>query len=264
MKQYIRDILIFLIVALRITAVHRFFMFKKGPLVRVVVFHDVANRQWFARCIEALIQKYNVITPLEFHSKTFDPQRINILLTFDDGYQTWMDNCLPVLEAYNRKGLFFINSGLLDIASDSDGVIEYVQNRLHISPKNPLTWEGARILVAHGHTIGGHTVTHPNLALLDTEEVQKEIIEDKQRIESILGISLQDFAYPFGRNVNWSIDTMHVAQEAGYSSIYTADTGYVDLTQSHTINRVCIEKDQPVRSIMWWIEGGYDIFKWHI
>lgn len=262
MKHTIRDSIIFLFHVLGFSFVYRVYMKRKGPLVRVVVFHDVEDREWFEHCIGALVKKYNVITPQEFHAKTFDSQRINVLLTFDDGYQSWMDNCLLVLQAYNRKGLFFINSGLLDCANTTETVSKYIRDNLHISPKNSLTWGGAKQLLEAGHTIGGHTVTHPDLALLDTVGVRKEIENDKERIESVLRVQLQDFAYPFGRMSNWNTDTLEIVQETGYSFVYTADSGFVDQTQSHTINRVCIEKKQPLRSIMWWIEGGYDIFKY--
>jgi peptidoglycan/xylan/chitin deacetylase (PgdA/CDA1 family) len=232
--------------------------------VRVICFHDVADATWFEGVLSMLVKEYTIIAPAQFHQREFNSEKINILLTFDDGYQSWVDNCLPVLQKYTAKAIFFINSGLLDVAQDQSESNAFIKNRLYISPKNPLTWEGTRTLVAAGHTIGGHTVTHPNLALLDIEEVQKEVIEDKKRIESMLHVSLLDFAYPFGRSEHWNESVRDSVLSAPYSFVYTADSGYVDLTQSHTINRVCIEKDQPLSSIMWWIEGGYDIFKWHI
>ena len=207
------------------------------------------------------MKKYNVITPLQFHLKAFDPLRINVLLTFDDGYQTWIDNCLPVLEAYDRKGLFFINSGLLDSAENNKVVSTYMKENLRIRPKQPLTWNGAELLVDKGHSIGGHSVSHKNLAAVDDATLLLEITEDKKRIELMLGVTLSDFAYPFGRKKNWNDDVQSEVVRASYTHIYTADTGFVDMAQPYSINRVCIEKNQSILSIRWWIEGGYDIFK---
>ena len=47
--------------------------------------------------------------------------------------------------------------------------------------------------------------------------------------------------------------------EAGYTHVYTADSGFVRENQDH-ISRVCIEKNQPLNNIKRWIEGGYDAF----
>ena len=142
---------------------------------------------------------YHVLTPAQFHAREFHASKINILFTFDDGYQSWIDVCLPVLTSYNIHGLFFINSGLLDVATDQVAVETYMRQQLRIEPKKPLTWNGAQVLVDAGHTIGGHTVSHPDLTTLPLAGALKEIQKDKQVLELRLGVVVTDFAYPFGR-----------------------------------------------------------------
>ncbi len=261
MKHNIRDSIIFLIDALGISALYRMYQHRQGPLVRVIVFHDVADASWFGEVIAHCVQNYNVLTPADFQAQKFDSTRINILLTFDDGYQSWVDVCAPVLKKHNLKALFFINSGLLDIAFDSTKVTTYMRERLFLSPKAPLTWDGAKILQSHGHTIGGHSVGHYNLAILGQSELEREIIDDKKRIEEQLGITLTDFAYPFGQKIHRTDNILELLTKVGYTSVYTALSGFVPSKHGVAeIPRMCIEKNQPIASVQYWIEGSYDIF----
>lgn len=259
MKHKIRDGIIFLIDALGISALYRMYQRRQGPLVRVIVFHDVADASWFGEVIAHCVQNYNVLTPADFHAQKFDLTQINILLTFDDGYQSWVDVCAPILKKHNLKALFFINSGLLDIAFDSTKVTTYMHERLFLSPKVPLTWDGAKILQSHGHTIGGHSVGHYNLAILGQSELECEIINDKKRIEEQLGITLTDFAYPFGRTNNYTVTVFGVAKQAGYTWQYSAVSDFV--TGTAVIPRTLIEKNQSVQSLKRWINGGYDVLR---
>ncbi len=259
MKHKIRDSIIFLIDIFGISALYCWRLRKKGPLVRVLAFHDVADKVWFEQVISMLVKNYHILTPEQLHNKDFNREKINILLTFDDGYQSWIDNCLPVLQKFNLKGLFFINSGLLDIAHDEVKVAEYMKNRLLISPKKPLSWDGARKLLAEGHNIGGHTVHHPNLALLSPIELEKEIREDKKKIEDMLQTEPVDFAYPFGRKDNWNTVVLDMVHTCGYAFVYDAESGFVDTQNYSQIARVCLEKGQSVASVQRWIRGGYDI-----
>jgi len=206
-----------------------------------------------------ITREFHVITPLEFTSNTFDQKKINVLFTFDDGYQSWVDICLPVLNECQIKAIFFVNSGLLDAADSSESPAFFTE-RILISPKIPLTWEGARELVAQGHTLGGHTAHHVNLAACDRPTATTEIEADKKRLEAELGIQLGDFAYPFGTKHHFKNETKEVAQNAGYVKQYSAITGFTSSSQDLPIPRTLLEKDQPLYAVKSWVEGAYDIF----
>ena len=260
MKHIIRDFLVSVISISGVTFVYQKIKRRKGPLVRVLCFHDVSDKKWFEEVVGMLVKNYTVITPTQFHNQEFNQNRINILLTFDDGYQSWIDTCLPIWESFNLKGLFFINSTLLDIAHDEQKIEVYMRDRLLISPKKPLTWNGAHQLVVEGHSVGGHTVTHPNLALLTAKEVYGEVLGDKSKLESELGIEITDFAYPFGTARYFTQETMNEVARAGYTKQYSAITGFYRPSLD-ILFRTLIEKNQSTRSVKKWVDGGYDLFK---
>jgi len=47
-------------------------------------------------------------------------------------------------------------------------------------------------------TIGGHSVTHPALNMLDEDSLRKEIFEGVRKLEAQTGQKVQHFAYPYG------------------------------------------------------------------
>ena len=62
-----------------------------------------------------------------------------------------------------------------------------------------MTSEQLRALHDAGIEIGGHTDTHPILALLDPERSRAEILAGRQRLEALTGAPVRVFAYPNGR-----------------------------------------------------------------
>lgn len=258
-KHTIRDTLIWLVSVTGKVKSYQREVKKHGPLVRVVCFHDVVDREWFEKVIEMLIKKYHVLTPEDFHNKNFSSDKINILITFDDGYQSWIDNVLPVFKKFSLKGLFFVNSGLLNIINGTEEAKTFAKKNLRITPKQILDWEGARELFYSGNTIGGHSIHHVDLSQLSKEEVLSEIFKDKKDIETHLGNNVMDFAYPFGRKEHFNNSIRAEVSRVGYTHIYTAESGFVtkDMTE---IPRTLVEKNQNLKSLKRWIEGGYDVF----
>jgi len=258
MKHLVRDIAVALCDASGAASRYRAKQRQSGPLTRAISFHDVQDRDWFAALIKMLSERYHVLSIADFVAERFSEDHINILLTFDDGYESWTSACAPVLSEYGCEGLFFVNSGLLDAGGSQEASEAYMRERLLVSPKKPLTWDGARELRDAGHTIGGHTISHPRLGALAREELKREIADDKARTEAELGESLTHFAYPFGRHGDFTEAAREVATQAGYTHIYTAETGFF-AGDMHAIPRTLIEKEQSIPKVRQWIDGGYDV-----
>ncbi len=71
-----------------------------------------------------------------------------------------------------------------------------------------MTWDQARGLIAAGMDVGGHTVTHPILARLDSRGQQREIAECLTCLEQELGSGYRRaFAYPSGHAGSFDAQT---------------------------------------------------------
>jgi hypothetical protein len=88
----------------------------------------------------------------------------------------------------------------------------------------PMTWEQLRAMRGLV-TYGAHTVTHPNLAMLDREAIANEVMESGRCLDEQLGGEVQHFAYPFGREWNINSDAVDVVREAGFASAVTMNRG---------------------------------------
>jgi peptidoglycan/xylan/chitin deacetylase (PgdA/CDA1 family) len=116
-----------------------------------------------------------------------------ILLTFDDGSETIYENALPIMQRYNFTGASYI-------------VYYYVGLR------NYMNADQLRALYAAGWEIGSHSLSHKDLTTHPARQMD-EIIESRRRLESLLGIPVLSFAYPFGA---YDSDSLHYVHQAGY------------------------------------------------
>ncbi len=255
----LRDVIIFFFSITGIAHVYRALLGRKGPLVRVVVFHDVPDAVWFESMIRTLTANYCIVSPDNFRAGHFHDGCTNVLVTFDDGYDTWLSIAAPLLKKYRVQALFFINSGLLDVATDDGATNAYMRSQLSVSPKKPLTWEGLAKLAGEGHAIGGHTRMHENLSELDDHMLDAEIAYDKDQLEAHLGKPITDFAYPFGTVVHISESGIDAAKRAGYARAYTAISRFVPAGETFRIPRMCIETGLSPRSLKRWVDGAYDL-----
>jgi peptidoglycan/xylan/chitin deacetylase (PgdA/CDA1 family) len=113
--------------------------------------------------------------------------RAALSFTFDDARASQLDVAIPILDARGFKATFSVS-------------LDGVEKRL----------DGWRQVVAGGHEVGNHTMSHPcsanfawsrGNALEDytLARIEAEIVEADARIEALLGVKPRTFAYPCGQ-----------------------------------------------------------------
>lgn len=111
-------------------------------------------------------------------------------VTFDDGFRSNYTTALPILSERGIPATVYVTINFIDGsspwigASDAGAMMTQVQ---------------LRELVAAGWELGGHTMTHADLSLLDYDGCRQEIEQGVAELERITGSHVQTFAYPFGR-----------------------------------------------------------------
>ena len=104
-----------------------------------------------------------------------------IAFTFDDGpSEKTTAAVLDALEQYDVPATFFV-------------VTKRLGGKVGAPRRELLLRE-----VAEGHTIGTHTVSHPNLRSLGKAEVVKEIDNSLKTLTKLLGVPIGTFRPPFG------------------------------------------------------------------
>ncbi|MBP1234740.1 peptidoglycan/xylan/chitin deacetylase (PgdA/CDA1 family) [Arthrobacter sp. PvP102] len=99
-----------------------------------------------------------------------------VTLTFDDANVDQVVAADKLVSA-GMRGTFFLPSGFMN-------------------QTNYMTTAQALALQAAGHEIGGHSVTHADLAAVGTEELARQICNDRATLMSY-GLNVENFAYPF-------------------------------------------------------------------
>lgn len=136
----------------------------------------------------------------------------NIVLTFDDGFANLME-IAPLINKYNIKPAVFV----LSDPEHADRAELNNQEKL-------LTIEEIKILRESGWTIGCHSATHANFSSLNREEIKKQIIDSKSRLEGNLGFKIDFFAYPKGI---FSYNIINIVKEGGYKAAFSTLPGCV-------------------------------------
>lgn len=143
-------------------------------------------------------------------------------ITFDDGYVNNIEHALPVLKKNGFSATCYLVSGQLGgtNAWDADK---------GIAMKPLMQASQARAWLDGGQEVGAHSCSHADLITLSTDQAYEEIVGSKQDLENVLGATVNQFCYPYGRYT-----AQHVAQvqAAGYTAATTTVRGRVRTSDS--------------------------------
>jgi peptidoglycan/xylan/chitin deacetylase (PgdA/CDA1 family) len=115
-----------------------------------------------------------------------------IIITFDDGDIDVYQNAFPIMEKYGFTGVFYLVSN-------------------YIGQPNYITAEQVQEMAAAGWEIGSHSLSHLDL-IKNPERQRDEIVQSKEQLETMLGVPVRTFAYPFGRAGQAARDYVKFAQ----------------------------------------------------
>lgn len=116
----------------------------------------------------------------------------SIVLTFDDGFQNFIDEALPILSEFDFTAIVFVVAGWVGRWNDWPSQPPWVP-RMRL-----LGWDELAEVAEAGIEIGAHTRSHPYLRRLSNLDAARDIFDGKHLIEDQLGRAVETFAYPYG------------------------------------------------------------------
>lgn len=162
----------------------------------------------------------------------------SIVLTFDDGYKDNYIYAFPVLKKYNFPATIFI---VLSEVGKSDR----------------LSWDEINQMRDSGLIFfGSHTINHPFLEYVGSdEELKKEIGDSKRILEEKLGKPVNTFSYPMGR---FNAKVRQFVIDAGYKIGVATNPGkgYPD-DDVFVLKRLRISENANNLFIFWIETSGY-------
>jgi peptidoglycan/xylan/chitin deacetylase (PgdA/CDA1 family) len=129
-----------------------------------------------------------------------------VSLTFDDGNADQMQ-ALPIMQQYGVNGTFYIISGV-------------------VGTPNYLTLDNLHTIADGGNEIAGHTVTHPDLTTVPSDEAIRQICNGRVTLTN-WGFRVTSFAYPYAA-LNSAVETD--VKNCGFNSA----RGLGDIASAHS------------------------------
>lgn len=158
-------------------------------------------------------------------------------VTFDDGYEDFLEAAVPTLEKLGFSATVFVVAGMLGSENNWEhGGGPRPQLKL-------LGADGVREVSDRGMEIGSHTVTHRRLSDLDSETLIHEVEDSRQMLSEVVNAPVEGFSYPYG---DLDGPAVRAARGAGY--VYAVATKKQVEGGLHDWPRTYIgENDSPLR-----------------
>ncbi len=154
-----------------------------------------------------------------FNERTFDGKYI--VLTFDDGCETFYKTTFPILEEFDFPSTIFPVAGYIGKLA-TWGTLRNPD--LRILSKDMLVE-----LSSLGVEVGAHTMDHTKLTHLKPKDALNQVKNSKESLEQLLGKNIHSFAYPHGDFNNEVID---IVKEAGFTNALTCLSNYAEEAKS--------------------------------
>ncbi len=129
-----------------------------------------------------------------------------VIITFDDANEDNYTNAFPIMKKYGFSGVLYLPYN-------------------YIGAPSYLTIDQVKEMAAAGWEVGSHSLTHTDPLMWDAARTRAEIVDSRKKLQTLLGIPVLTFAYPFGNVGSIAIDYVKFA---GYiaamgASGFTAD-----------------------------------------
>jgi peptidoglycan/xylan/chitin deacetylase (PgdA/CDA1 family) len=149
---------------------------------------------------------FSIISPNDlknFYANKLESKKPKLLITFDDGLSN-NKYALQILDKYKIKALLFIVPDFIAATQQKEYYTTHIRNEINpfidSQPEDftALSWNELKEIIANGHLVGSHTMSHTLKAnTSDNEVLNREITTSKNSIESQLNISVENFSAPF-------------------------------------------------------------------
>lgn len=265
--------------------------------IRILAYHGVPSRAVFAQHVQVLASEADPVSADEMAAAVLHdaslPKR-PVLITFDDGDITVLENAVPILEAAGVPSISFVISDLigtdqpfwwaeveehlrrgalprsglppqsealvahLKTVPDAEriAVIDGLREQTGTIPiQRNLSPEDLHRMAARGMQVGSHTRTHPCLDQCEDDKVREEVLGSADRLSEFMGARPAHFAYPNG---NVDSRARRAVQDAGHTSGFLFDHALATTRQDPLrLSRVRIDATAPVTRLRAVLSGAH-------
>lgn len=176
---------------------------------------DLAHSPYVIRTQE-FDEQMNWLHRNDYHTAALDDlisgevDEKTVIITFDDGDISNYEIAFPILTKYKMKATFFVVPAFIDKIDSQRRRINLSKQQIEQMSKSGMRFES-------------HSLTHPYLFRLSSNNIHEEMRKSKIMIEEIVNREVRHFCVPFGFYDGTMIS---IAEKSGYKSLVTEDYGY--------------------------------------
>ena len=210
----------------------------------VLYYHSVpgSRRERFAKQLDMLVRHAQ---PISLDDKITLQSGIRYAaVTFDDGFENFVDVALPELSKRRIPSTVFVIADAVGKAFGPEG-----------RPEPVMSLEQIRELPPDLVTIGSHTLTHPFLPALSEQDSRFEIAQSRAKIEQMLNSKVLLFSFPFG---GFNEQLAVLCREAGYRHAFTTLPEFAfENPDQFVVGRVRVDPDDWPLEFRLKLAGAY-------
>lgn len=176
-----------------------------------------------------------------------DPARLParaVLVTFDDGYRSFLDSALDVLVRYGCPGVLFVPTAFVGGRNEWDAGLE---------PEEAIcSWDELRQLAGAGVAVQSHAHRHRTFSELSRVERAVELRTSRARIETNLGPQVHAVAYPYGDAGETSPEMDAVLRAEGYRAgfLFGGEAAVDERVDRFRLPRIAVGSETDLRQLL--------------
>ena len=208
----------------------------------------------FERQLVLITKKYNPVHLNETGAIVgFAPDKINVLITFDDGFMNNYEYVFPILVKHGLKATFFLVVDCVETGSTPVIAERYSRATGESGTEyRTVSLPQIREMKAAGMTFGSHTFTHTDLTQTEYAEGISVARGSAKKLGTLLGGDVKLFAFPWGRYKPGQLEAL----AGSFDRIFTTDHGF------NRLSDVVMGRDEAVndRHLQFVVSGSRDLF----
>ena len=153
------------------------------------------------------------VNPSDFEEELINnKQQRKLLLTIDDGYQSFYEKAWPILKDFKIPFILFVSTR-------------------EVGKRGYMSWENIREIEKYDFVeIGNHSHSHEYLIDYTNDEIKKDLTNSINIFKKELGKNSNFFSYPFGE---YSTDLKKIVIDLGFKYAFGQHSGVVDQTKNY-------------------------------
>jgi peptidoglycan/xylan/chitin deacetylase (PgdA/CDA1 family) len=217
----------------------------RRPRVQHLFLHHVFEdeEESFRRLLAELADGHEFVSYSEAVERTWQGpiDRPYLAVSFDDGLKS-CGRAADILAEHGISACFFVVGEMVG-QHDPAAVARFCRERLAMPPTELLDWDDLEALLAAGHEVGSHTMSHARLSELDEAGLSRELEGSHDLLTRRLG-GVKHFAWAYGHFEDAFPGVVGRALSAGFTSCAANERGAHVTTGPR--ESLCVRRDHVV------------------